>query len=126
MKNIFLGLFLSFLSTTAHAQFTDVRHTRSDAAGIAYVYSRGIVGGYTDGTFRPDGTINRAEFAKIASLFFWGGEKRYPDMCNTVHFDDVPRTAWFFHYVCSAKDQAIVEGYPGTLLYKPEKTISVA
>jgi hypothetical protein len=110
----------------AHAQFKDVGPERDDAQAIAYVFSRGIVSGYPDGTFRPDATINRAEFAKISVLFYWKGEKQYADMCNSVHFDDVPRGMWFFHFVCSAKDQEIVEGYPGTRIYGPDRLISVA
>lgn len=118
------ALFLNI--SVAHAQFTDVKTSRDDAEAVAYVFSRGIVSGYSDGTFRPDGTINRAEFAKIASLFYWNGEKKYIEMCGSKHFDDVALDAWYFHFVCTAKDHEIVSGYPGTRLYKPEQSITVA
>lgn len=110
----------------AYAQFSDVSPSRSDAEAIAYTFSRGIVRGYADGTFRPDVSINRAEFAKISILMFWNGEQRFVDMCDSVQFDDVSRDQWFFHFVCSAKDQGIVEGYAGSRTYGPGNSITVA
>lgn len=115
-----------FAAVPAYAQFSDVSASRSDAEAIAYVFSRGIVKGYANGTFRPDASINRAEFAKISVLMFWNGEQRYADMCNSVHFDDVPRGQWFFHFICSAKDQGIVEGYAGSRTFGPGNSITVA
>ncbi|MBO9609398.1 MAG: S-layer homology domain-containing protein [Paenibacillaceae bacterium] len=39
-----------------------------DAASIADLVAAGIVGGYPDGTFRPDGTLTRAEACKVISI----------------------------------------------------------
>ncbi|WP_135553319.1 S-layer homology domain-containing protein [Paenibacillus cymbidii] len=39
-----------------------------DAASIADLAAAGIVGGYPDGTFRPDGTLTRAEACKVISI----------------------------------------------------------
>ena len=32
---------------------------------IEYGVDKGYINGYTDGTFKPDGTVTRAEFSKI-------------------------------------------------------------
>jgi hypothetical protein len=124
--SVLAGILIGTLGfVTAHAQFSDVQPSRTDAAAIAHVFSRGIVSGYPDGTFHPDARINRAEFAKIAVLMFWNGEQRFADMCDSVQFDDVPRGPWFFHYICSAKDQGIVEGYGGGRIFGPGNDIRV-
>jgi len=39
-----------------------------DATSIADLVAAGIVGGYPDGTFRPDGTLTRAEACKVISI----------------------------------------------------------
>jgi hypothetical protein len=57
---------------------------------------------------------------------YWDGEQAKADMCDSAHFDDVQRGQWFFHYVCSAKDHGIVEGYPGTRTFGPDRSITVA
>ncbi len=94
-------------------------HTYSNS--IDYLMNKKIVQGYDDGTFRPDNTINRAEFMKIVV-----GAKYSSDYINVSKrnncFSDV-RAAWYAPYVCIAKDEAMVGGYPdGT--FKPEKNIS--
>lgn len=44
---------------------------------IIKAYAEGILSGYTDGTFRPDGTLNRAESAVVLQRFL-EPEKRTP------------------------------------------------
>ena len=86
---------------------------------VAYLTERGIIGGYPDGSFKPNDPINRAEFLK---LVFKGHNTVSPDRrC----FSDVPVDAWYAPYVCTAKRRGIVNGYPnGT--YQAERTINVA
>jgi hypothetical protein len=51
--------------TNAYAFFSDVSSGHVNYDAIKYVQDNGIVSGYQDGTFKPDKTINRAEFTKI-------------------------------------------------------------
>jgi len=91
-------------------------HKNEDA--ISYLYEKGIVGGYDDGTFKPDKTLNRAELLKILI----GGTGAKPSL-DDYHdcYPDVKKE-WFAPYVCYATDKRWVEGYPdGT--FKPEKTV---
>lgn len=122
----------SFLASNALAatqSFRDVPSTHENAEAIAYVKTQGIVSGYSDGTYRPDQTINRAEFTKIiiGSRF----AKSQIDLCiatsSTIapSFPDVSNKTWFAPFVCMAKRHSIAAGYPdGT--YKPEQTINFA
>ncbi len=54
--------------------FTDVAYHRFRTS-ILKAYSNGLINGYTDGTFRPDGTITRAEIAVILDRYI--GVKDY-------------------------------------------------
>lgn len=130
MKKIILGtpvlVLLAFVNS-ALASFTDVGEDHVNFDAITYVQAAGIVEGYSDETYRPDSTINRAEFTKIII------ESQFDD--DTINsclaergdelvFPDVPQEEWFAKYVCIAFSEGIVSGYPdGT--YGPSKEISI-
>jgi plastocyanin len=105
---------------SALAAFSDVPTSHDNFDGISYVQEEGIVKGYADGSFKPDLPINRAEFTKIIveavteQVTPGSGEK-----C----FSDVERSAWFYHYVCFAKTQGILGGYPDGS-FKPAQNIT--
>ncbi len=86
---------------------------------ISGLQERGIIGGYPDGTFRPDAPINRAELLKIV---FKGHTLT---AANRRCFSDINPDAWYAPYVCTAERRGIIDGYPdGT--YKPEQTVNFA
>ncbi len=124
---MFFLLVAALLVTTgpASAAFPDVPASHPHADAIAYVQAQGIVQGYPDGTFRPDQTINRAEFVKmLIASYFAGTTGPGPEEClqDPVIFHDV-RREWFAAYVCVAKSQGIVQGYPdGT--FRPSARIN--
>jgi subtilisin family serine protease len=99
------------------ASFSDTSGYKYEAA-IAFVEKRGVVGGYPDGTFLPDNTINRAEFTKILIGAYVNPDYVYGTSC----FKDVG-TEWFAPYVCTAKDFYIISGYAGGI-FKPTQEIS--
>lgn len=76
-----------------------------------------VIDGYPDGTYKPDNTVNRAEFLKIvigASIDDIGsGANCFPDVSDE----------WFAKYVCYAKDRGIVQGYPDGL-FRPAQTVN--
>jgi len=95
--------------------FTDVAGDYVNATAIAYLKTAGVVQGYPDGTYKPTDEINRAEFTKIvvASL--------YTDLKGKNCFSDV-KDEWYAPYICKAKDEGIIDGYPdGT--FKPADKI---
>lgn len=97
--------------------FSDVRSGMTPyATAIEALRSRGIIEGYSDGTFKPSATVNRAEFLKIILESRGGsftGDRCFPDV----------RDEWFAPYVCTAKEEGIIAGYPDGL-FKPEQTIN--
>jgi sortase (surface protein transpeptidase) len=104
-------------SNTAFAEFRDVHVTNPNYEGIAYAQSLGIVEGYADGAFRPEASINRAEFTKIITEAYYPGQANGSDC-----FPDV-KTEWFAKYICFSKDIHFISGYPDGS-FKPANEIN--
>lgn len=98
-----LGVLLIFLFSAF--AFSDSSGHLNETA-INYLQENDIVSGYSDGTYRPDNQINRAEFLKIIleSLNIEFDSEGY---C----FPDV-QSDWYAPYVCKAKSIGIISGYP--------------
>ena len=98
--------------------FSDVPKGCWAANYIGYMQQFGIITGYSDGSFRPDAPVTRAEFAAIASRF----EKLTE---GSKSFTDVPDTYWAARYINFAATRGWVTGYSdGT--FKPEDPITRA
>ena len=98
--------------------FTDVAAGAWYNNAISTMANAGILDGYEDGSFHPNGYITRAEFATIAVRFFdlsYQGEDLFPDIDGH----------WAQEYINQAADAGIIEGYPdGT--FGPQKQITRA
>jgi len=123
IKSIKLLPFLAlFLSVPANADFNDVPSHHINNAAISYVQEKGIVQGYSDGTFRPDQEINRAEFTKIVTLHKFG--QKMVDMCGSrMMFSDVSNDSWYLKYICRAHDANLINGYPDNT-FRPSNSIN--
>ena len=103
---------------TYSSTFNDVAKNCWAANYIGYMQQFGIITGYSDGSFRPDAPVTRAEFAAIASRF----EKLTE---GSKSFTDVPDTYWAARYINFAATRGWVTGYSdGT--FKPENPITRA
>lgn len=99
------------------AVFSDVSGSALNSDAIRYLKDQKIVTGYGDGTFKPERKINRAEFTKIVvESLGKTPEKR------TNCFLDV-RDEWFSSYVCTAKAEGWIGGYPDGS-FRPSNDIS--
>ena len=97
--------------------FSDVSKSPYKDA-IADLRKKNIINGYSNGTFKPMDSINRAEFIKIVI-----GAVGIPSTGNEC-FSDV-HNEWFAGYVCSAKINRIIDGYnDGT--FRPSNNINIA
>ena len=86
--------------------FTDVPADAWYADAVNTLASLGMLGGYPDGTFQPDRTITRAEFAVVALAFTDGGSGA------SCSFTDVNRSDWFYQYAAQASAYGWIGGYP--------------
>lgn len=95
---------------------------------IRWMDTNGIISGYPDGSFRPDGTLNRAELVKIMSLTYSMGNPlfNFQDQMvqnDTACFSDIAKGQWYTPYVCYAKSVGVVGGYPDGL-FRPDFPVS--
>jgi S-layer family protein len=91
---------------------------------VAELSALNILNGYPDGTFRPEKTVTRAEFAKIAVLEIGLAKAVDATKGNTV-FSDVTVENWAAPYVKLATERGLLKGYPdGT--FKPEANVTYA
>ena len=99
--------------------FSDVAPDYWANKAISTLSNAGIITGFTDGTFRPDAYITRAQFAAIAARFSVVTE----DLPNP--FIDVPSGYWAEDLIAFAADVGWVNGYPdGT--FRPNTYITRA
>ena len=103
--------------------YTDAPFNPADAAGISLLTGIDAVEGNPDGTFRPNRTLNRAEFLKIALTSFPRVRVSQSDARNC--FPDVGEEDWFSRYICLGKKRGIVSGYPDGL-FRPGNTVNYA
>ena len=100
--------------------YTDVATTDWYNNAISTLSNMGIISGDPSGAFRPDDSITRAEFTKIAVGFF---DKAGDYVDGT--YDDVSSSDWYADFIDAAVDLGLIEGYPdGTI--RPEATITRA
>lgn len=120
-------IFFRLLTDGARERFWSEANTYSDVAAgswyniaVSTLSNMGILGGYEDGTFRPNASITRAEFAKIAVSFF-----DWADVYAVNSFVDVRDSAWYANYVAVAAEIGLIEGYGGNV-FRPDATITRA
>jgi len=104
----------------SEAVFWDVDSGNEYYAQVTYVGNAGIFDGYDDGSFGTYNDINRAEFLKVLVEFVGVT----PDSSYSNCFTDV-KTDWYAPYVCYAKEQGWVDGYPNGS-FKPGDTVNKA
>lgn len=104
--------------------FKDIPANSTYAKAVLDLKRKGVVTGYTDGNYKTDNLINRAEFAKIIMTNYRGTET-YD--CTLKIFRDVPSDAdtWFRDPVCNAYHEGIITGYPD-MTFRPGQHINVA
>jgi hypothetical protein len=101
--------------------FTDVQPGSTFFVNVETAYLRGAVQGYSDGTFRPNAPVTRAQAAKM--LVTGKGWSLYSPPWSS--FTDVPPTHWAYAYVHTALSHGIVAGYAdGT--FRPDAGVTRA
>ena len=120
-----LMMVVSMFSTVAFAQditFSDVAEDHAFYQAIYNLVNRGVLNGYEDGTFKPDNTITRAEFAKVIMVSEIG-DANIP--ANTTSKFSDTGSHWANKYIAAAVNAGIINGYPdGT--FKPDNTVTYA
>ena len=102
--------------TAPGTTFSDVKNHANQTA-IEQLASRGIINGMGKGTFAPNKTMTRAEFAAIVTRALGLAAK------DTKAFTDVPSSKWYAGYIGTANSSGIVNGV-GSGKFNPDGTIT--
>ena len=101
------------------SSFSDIPLNRWFESYVAYAELNKIVGGYDDGTFRPDAPITRAEATKMAALAM----KLDIENAADAKFTDV--SGWAAPYINAFALTGALQG-DGDGTFKPERNITRA
>lgn len=113
---IFYRLLLD-TTMTKNISFSDVASGKWYETAVKTLASKGVITGYTDGTFKPDKSVSRAEFCAMASRFF-------ALETTTLKFTDVPTDYWGYRYIASV----VAKGWmtDAAVAYNPNGAITRA
>ncbi len=100
--------------------FSDVPVGSTFYANVQCLACRGIVGGYSDGTFRPSSYVTRGQMAKFIANAA-GYTETIPS--NRQTFTDVPASNSFWVYIERAVAHGVVGGYSDGS-YKPGNSVT--
>jgi len=91
----------------AQVQFTDVQSSYWASQYVQSLAQANVIGGFPDGSFRPDDEMTRAQFASILS-----GAFPLPSVREAKTFSDVPADHWAAGAISSAYAKGFLSGYP--------------
>jgi len=108
---------LGIIMTSSSARFPDITNHWARQF-IEVLARRGILNGYPDGTFRPDNSVTRAEFAAIITTTF----SRIAKKREYVAFKDVPDNYWAASAIKKAYETVFISGFPNNY-FRPANRI---
>lgn len=97
--------------TTAKSAFSDVKADTEVGTAIEKMYEAGYIKGYTDGTFKPEGYITRAELTRVFNQVFGykADEEKLKTMANFT--DNTESDAWYYNDVRIAQSNGYINGF---------------
>ena len=105
------------------SRFSDISNSNT-AVTIESLRLMCVLDGYSDGTFRPDGKLTRAQFCKMAA-YIMDAESELGRFRTVTIFPDVKPSHWAASYInLAAKGKGIISGYPNGM-FQPERTVTV-
>lgn len=111
-------LLTSIFSNTVFAAFSDVNDENQYSKAITTLSMLNIINGYDDGTFKPEGSITRAEFTAIIVRAL-GLEDLQTE---PKEFSDVS-DHWAKYYIKTAYDQGIINGFEDAT-FRPDENVT--
>ena len=125
----FLSLVLALVMTMSLVTISAGAADFGDSNDIDYkeavdvISALGIVDGYSDGSFRPDGSLTRGAAAKIICNLVLGPTTASALSASTAPFKDVPTTNTFAGYITYCSQQGIISGY-GDGTFRPTGSLT--
>ena len=125
----FLSLVLALVMTMSLVTISAGAKDFADDSDIDYkeavdvISALGIVDGYSDSSFRPDGSLTRGAAAKIICNLILGPTTASALSATTAPFKDVPTTNVFAGYITYCAQQGIISGY-GDGTFRPTGSLT--
>ena len=118
-----LVMTMSLVTVSAGAKdFTDNSKINYEEA-VEVMSTLGVVGGYTDGSFNPQGTLTRGAAAKIICNLILGPTTADALTADAAPYKDVPVNHTFAPYIAYCQKEDIISGYAdGT--FRPANTLT--
>ena len=118
-----LVMTMSLVTISAGAKdFTDDDKVTYEEA-VNVISEIGVVDGYTDGSFNPQGSLTRGAAAKIICNMILGPTTASELHADTAPYKDVPTTNTFAGYIAYCAKEGIISGYAdGT--FRPAGTLT--
>jgi len=115
-KYLSITTVICMVLTSMSSAFTDVSQEHWAYDEIEEMVKNNVLSGYTDGTFKPEGKITRAEFATVLVKTL-----EIENNNSIVEFKDVEGFHWAEHFIDLASP--FLTGYisNGTYYFKPEE-----
>ena len=101
-------------STGDFTDSADIRHPEA----VRMLTDLGLISGYSDGSFRPNAPVTRAQIAKLVALISTDD----PAAEHTADFADVAEDSWALCYIDYCAAQGIVSGSGG--LFRPDDPVT--
>ena len=111
-----LALVLAFacaFTMFAGAAFTDSADIKVDTEVVDTLVSLGVVNGYDDGSFKPNGTVTRAEMAKMIYVLRTGNSDASAYNDDKTSFTDIG-SHWARGYIKYCQSLGIIAGKSAT------------
>lgn len=121
---LFAATFMPVVSFGA-STFPDVKGHWAESY-IDRAVKQGFIEGYTDGRFRPEQKVSRAEFVSMINRALGNSET------DRISFVDVPYGAWYYQDVAKAVRASYVKGFndgtfkPGQSITRQEAAVMIA
>ena len=124
MKNLkkVLALVLAFacaFTMFAGAAFTDQADIKVENEVVDTLIELGVINGYTDGSFKPNDTVTRAEMAKMIYVLRTGNSDASAYNNDKTTFTDI-NGHWAAGYIKYCQSVGIIAGKSATV-FAPEK-----
>ena len=120
-----LALVLAFacaFTMFAGAAFTDQADIKVDADAVDTLVSLGIVEGFEDGSFQPNGTVTRAQMAKMIYVLRTGKSDASAYNDDKTSFTDIG-SHWARGYIKYCQSLGIIAGKSNTI-FAPNATVT--
>ena len=92
-----------------HLKFDDLGSVLWAYPSISVLYEEGIINGFSDTEFMPEGLVTREQFVKMLML------SMKLDISNeSAGFSDVDQTSWYADFVNTAYKNNVVNGFSAT------------